>query len=206
MTMLRDILKADALYSDPHRLTTLTSNHDLRRFISWPGATHDSARLQMAFTLTLRGTPQLYYGDEIALPGTGDPDNRRDFPGGFPGDARSAFLARGRTPEEERMWNWTRAWIGLRRAHPALRRGVLLDLDAKTNQYVYARKVPGETIVVALNRDDRPQVSSFSAAAIDGRDGMRLVPLLGGGEATAVAGESISLTLPPRSAVAFELR
>ena len=68
MTALRDVLKADALYTDPQRLTTLTSNHDLRRFISWPGATLDNARLQMAFVLSLRGIPQIYYGDEIMLP------------------------------------------------------------------------------------------------------------------------------------------
>jgi hypothetical protein len=30
--------------------------------------------------LTLRGVPQIYSGDEIALPGRADPDNRRDFP------------------------------------------------------------------------------------------------------------------------------
>lgn len=206
MTSVRDMLKADALYADSQRLTTLTSNHDLRRFISWPQATLDSARLQMAFTLTLRGTPQLYYGDEIALPGEGDPDNRRDFPGGFPGDTRSAFVASGRTAEQERMWTWTRDWIALRRAHPAVRRGTLVDLDAKTQLYIYARRDSTETIVIALNRDVLPATTRFDAAAIDARAGMRLVPLLGGGEVTPVTGASISLKLPPCSAVAFEVR
>jgi glycosidase len=206
MTSLRDTLRADALYSDPQRLTTLTSNHDLRRFISWPGATPDTARLQMAFTLTLRGTPQLYYGDEIALPGEGDPDNRRDFPGGFPGDARNAFNAAGRTPEEQRIWTWTRDWIALRKAHPALRRGTLVDLDAKANLYIYARRDSGETIVITLNRDAQEASASFPSAAIDARAGMRLAPLLGGGESTSVSGETITLKLPPRSAVAFALR
>jgi hypothetical protein len=28
-------------------------------------------------------------------------DNRRDFPGGWPGDPRNAFQASGRTPEEQ---------------------------------------------------------------------------------------------------------
>jgi glycosidase len=35
----------------------------------------------------MRGMPQIYYGDEIGMPGGNDPDNRQDFPGGFPGDA-----------------------------------------------------------------------------------------------------------------------
>ena len=39
--------------------------------------------------------PLLYYGDEIAMPGGRDPDNRRDFPGGWRGDARDAFTPGG---------------------------------------------------------------------------------------------------------------
>jgi glycosidase len=206
MMALRNVLKADAIYADPRSLITLTSNHDLRRFISWPQATLDDACLQMAFTLTMRGTPQLYYGDEIAMPGEGDPDNRRDFPGGFPGDSRSAFVSSGRTAEQQRMWSWTRDWIALRRAHQALRRGTLLDLDAKVNHYVYARKDTRETIVIALNRDAKSATADLLAEAIDAHVGMRLVPLLGGGEVTIVSGPSISLKLPPLSAVAFALR
>jgi neopullulanase len=205
MTALRDALKADALYSDPQRLTTMTSNHDLRRFISWPQATRAAARLQMAFTLTLRGTPQLYYGDEIALPGEGDPDNRRDFPGGFPGDARNAFLASGRTAEQEQMWTWTRDWIALRKAHPALRWGALIELDVGPNLYVFARRHGEETIVIALNRDAKPATARFPAAALGAREGMQLVPLLGNGEKAAFIGAEASLRLPPNSAIAFRV-
>jgi len=43
--------------------------------------------------MTSRGTPLLYYGDEIAMPCGADPDNRRDFSGGFPRDSRNAFTA-----------------------------------------------------------------------------------------------------------------
>ena len=42
----------------------------------------------------------IYYGDEIAMPGGNDPDNRRDFPGGWKGDAKNAFTAEGRSPEQ----------------------------------------------------------------------------------------------------------
>ena len=95
MTDLRRVLRADALYSDPSRLITLTSNHDVRAVPVVAGREPHRARLQIALTLSLRGTPQLYYGDEIGLPGDDDPDNRRDFPGGFPGDPKNAFTSRG---------------------------------------------------------------------------------------------------------------
>jgi glycosidase len=206
MTAIRDALRADALYADPQRLTTLTGNHDLRRFPSWPGATADAARLQMALTLCLRGTPQFTYGDEMGMAGEGDPDNRRDFPGGFPGDVRSAFVASGRTPEEDRMWSWTRDWIALRKAHPALRRGELIDLDATPSVYVFARKSETETLVLAFNRDGQAAGSTFPAAAINARAGMRLVPLQPEAEPATFSGDTVTLRLPPHSAVAFELR
>jgi glycosidase len=206
MTELPRVLRADVLYADPARLTTLTSNHDVRRFISWPGASLDRARLQVALTLMLRGIPQLYYGDEIGLPGEGDPDNRRDFPGGFPGDRRSAFAAAGRTADEERLWRCTRDWISLRRAHSCLRRGSLLDLDAGPDHYVFARRDGTETIVVALNRSDRPVTASFAAAALDAWPGMTLVPFLGDGEITPMDGDGIRLRVPACRAVAFGLK
>ncbi|HEY0431144.1 MAG TPA: alpha-amylase family glycosyl hydrolase, partial [Pyrinomonadaceae bacterium] len=60
---LRDQLKYDALYPDPSRITTLTNNHDTARFMSLDGATLEGAMMHVAFTLSVRGIPQLYYGD-----------------------------------------------------------------------------------------------------------------------------------------------
>ena len=99
------------------KITTLANNHDTARFMSLDGATLEGAMMHIAFTLSVRGIPQLYYGEEIAMEGKDDPDNRRDFPGGFPGDARNAFQPGGRSREQERMWEWTRDWIRLRREH-----------------------------------------------------------------------------------------
>ncbi|MGH9903129.1 MAG: alpha-amylase family glycosyl hydrolase, partial [Pyrinomonadaceae bacterium] len=57
---LRYILRADSLYPDPSRLTTMTNNHDVRRFMSLPGATPEGAMLHTAYIRTIRGTPQLF--------------------------------------------------------------------------------------------------------------------------------------------------
>jgi glycosidase len=206
MTDIRRVLRADSLYADPSRLTTLTNNHDNARVISWPGSSPALARLHLAFTLALRGVPHLYYGDEIAMPGQGDPDNRRDFPGGFPGDPRNAFEPSGRTPEEQQAYTWTRDWIALRRAHSALRRGELLDLYADADTYVFARRDPTETVVIALNRGEKPATVIFSPRAIDAKEGVALVPLEGGGAESAAAGDRITLRLQARGAAAYQLR
>ncbi|MFN8091559.1 MAG: alpha-amylase family glycosyl hydrolase [Vicinamibacteria bacterium] len=81
---------------------TLLGLHDVPRFMSEPGAS--PARLAAAFTflLTARGTPLVYYGDEIAMAG-----------GETPTTAATSRLRRrpaerleaaGRTPDEEAVF------------------------------------------------------------------------------------------------------
>jgi len=88
--------------------------------------------MHMAFTLCVRGIPQLYYGEEIAMEGKEDPDNRRDFPGGFPGDKRSAFAAEGRTQTQTTHVRMERNWIRLRSQHSSLREGRLIVFSTTT--------------------------------------------------------------------------
>ncbi|HYY59316.1 MAG TPA: alpha-amylase family glycosyl hydrolase [Pyrinomonadaceae bacterium] len=201
---LRDQLKYDALYPDASRVTTLLGNHDTRRFISLEGGTLEGAMLHMAFTLTVRGTPQLYYGDELAMQGGDDPDNRRDFPGGFPGDKRNAFEGVERTSDERRMYDWTRYWLRLRREHTAIRHGRLIDLAYTDDAYVFARQDAAETIIVAINRSETPASLRFPASALGSAVGsaasLRLPP-----KGLVLEGESVSLTVPARTALAYEV-
>jgi glycosidase len=55
--------------------------------------------------MTARGVPMIYYGDEIAMSGGDDPDNRRDFPGGWSDDLLNAFKPSGRTPEQQEVFH-----------------------------------------------------------------------------------------------------
>src|SRR4029079_19277218 len=114
-------LKYDALYPDPSKVTVLANNHDTMRFMSLEGATTAGAMMHVAFVLSVRGIPQLYAGEEIAMEAKDDPDNRRDFP-------QEAFKAEGRNAQQQKMFQWTRAWLRLRREHPALRAGKLIEL------------------------------------------------------------------------------
>jgi glycosidase len=202
---LRLMLRADAAYPDASRLTTMASNHDVRRTASLPGMTLEGAMLHTAFTLSTRGTPQLYYGDEIFMEGAEDPDNRRDFPGGWPGDARNAFTRAGRTEREQRMFEWTRDWLRLRREHEPLRRGRLVDLASDEDAYAFARQTAGETVVVAFNRSATPKKLSAPADFINVPDGARLTPLIGARDGAALSGGSISFDIPPRTAVAYKV-
>jgi glycosidase len=202
---LRDRLKYDVLYPDPNMLTTMLGNHDVRRTVSLKKMTLEGAMLHTAFLLSVRGTPQLYYGDEIALEGSEDPDNRRDFPGGFPGDRRNAFLKGRRDARQERMYEWTRDWLRLRREREALRRGRLIDLAYDDDAYVYERRSATDLLIIAINRAATQKTVSISADAMGLRDGVRLFPLLGAGARSApVLNGKAELILPPKTAVAYE--
>jgi neopullulanase len=142
----------DHLYPNPHALVTLLGSHDERRFMGEQGATIDGLKLAYTFLLTTRGIPLLYYGDEIAMPGGGDPDNRRDFPGGWPGDPRNAFDASARSADEQAVWTHLQKLLQLRAARADLRGRALEHLVVTDQQYVYRR---GRS-VVALNNDTKP--------------------------------------------------
>ena len=81
------------------------SNHDVPRVMSrWAGGDERKLRLALLSLLTLRGTPVLYYGDEIGMPDTAlrkadlqDPLGKRYWP-----------EPRGRDPERTPM-HWTDA-------------------------------------------------------------------------------------------------
>jgi neopullulanase len=136
---LRDVLKYDGLYGNVNNLTVMQNNHDTDRFMSLPGATLEGAMLHTAFVLSTRGIPQLYYGEEIAMTGGHDPDNRKDFPGGFAGDSVDKFTKAGRTADEQKMFEWTQKFIKLRRGNRTIKAGKTIDLFYDQDVYAFAR-------------------------------------------------------------------
>jgi glycosidase len=82
------IFDQDGAYHDPTRLVTFIDNHDVPLFMSEAmnrGISQDRARerLDAALSLiyTVRGTPSVYYGTELARSGRGDPYNHPPFEG-----------------------------------------------------------------------------------------------------------------------------
>jgi glycosidase len=139
MTELSSVLRQDALYPYPERLVPFIGNHDTTRFLT--DADGSEARLKLALGLlaTVRGMPQVYSGDEIGMTGGKDPDNRHDFPGGFPGDSHDAFTKAGRTAEEQDIFAWTSGMLALRASHAALKIGIEQNLFADDDGFAFVR-------------------------------------------------------------------
>ena len=193
------ILASDPLYVNAGVLVPLLGNHDLKRFLNEPGATVEGLKMAQTLVMTIRGTPQLYYGDEIAMRGGDDPDNRRDFPGGFPGDPTDKFSREGRSAEEESVFEHQKLLGKLRAELEPLRRGNLINLVATEHQYVYARSTAKDSVIVAFNNDRNPAVVEFSVADTRLSNGANLTDRLGNVKNARVVDGMLKLELPARS-------
>ena len=189
-------LSYDRLYPAADNLVTFLGNHDVPRFMGEKDATVAGLRRAYTFLMTTRGIPMVYYGDEIGMPGGADPDNRRDFPGGFPGDGRDAFTAAGRTADENAVFDHLKNLARLRAATPALRRGRLVNLLAADDAYVYARVDASGSAVVALNNAATARSLDIEVGGVL-KDGAVFSDRLAcGGEARVAAGR-LRIDLPP---------
>jgi glycosidase len=139
MTRLEDTLRQDRLYPHPQNLVTFFGNHDTTRFLGEKGATVDELKLAFALLATMRGMPQIYSGDEIAMQGGEDPDNRRNFPGGFPDASKNAFSSAGRTPQEQDTFAWASMLFGFRKEHPVLQTGEQQNIFADDSAFAFVR-------------------------------------------------------------------
>lgn len=203
MTKLEDILRQDRLYPHPERLVGFLGNHDTMRFLSEPGAT--SAELKMAFALlaTLRGMPQIYSGDEIAMQGGDDPDNRRNFPGGFQDGQPDAFHAATRSAEQQDVFTWVSSLLRLRSQHTALQSGQqqdVLDEDATAFAFVRAADIShgcdgkDRIVVVANNATDSRHINLESEdTALSGCTMLR--PLVGGVDSLSIKNGAFDIPL-----------
>lgn len=193
---IRDVaqmLSRDHVYRDAHHsMLTLFGSHDVLRFMNEPGATLDGLKLAYTMLFTIRGTPMVYYGDEIALPGGSDPDNRRDFPGGFSGDAKNAFDVAGRTKEQQMVWSHVQTLLKLRASRPALRAAATEHLVETDQQFVYRR---GKTVVVLNNATTATDVTIPVASL--GKD------VLGVCGTAVKSGTGVTLKVPARSGCIF---
>jgi len=201
---IADVLRHDALYPRPDDLVTFFGNHDVARFASAEGSSAAKLKLAFALTLTLRGIPELYYGDEIGMAGAGDPDNRRDFPGGWREDKQNAFSEQGRTREQNDLFSYVKELLRLRREHAALRGGHLWHLFSDETSYVFARESEEERVLVVFNNNSEPRELDVALRDTPLQGVMRATRLFGEGSVKR-SGTELHVDEPPQSLSIFIL-
>jgi glycosidase len=192
---LAQTLSHDWLYQDANRLVTFVDLHDLPRFMSGKGATWNGLERVFGFLLTARGIPMIYYGDEIGMAGGNDPDNRRDFPGGWKEDARNAFEPAGRSPEQQNLLTQVQRLTRLRAASAALRRGRMVNLLVEDRAYAFARVTAEEQIVVVINNAPDAAALHIPLAGAGIADGVTLKDCYGSAPAAQVSNQAVDVAL-----------
>lgn len=159
---LYDYLSQDLVYANPMGLLTFLDNHDTSRFASDEDKANNLTRYKqaLAFMLTTRGIPQIYYGTEILMcgnKGNGDGALRRDFPGGWKGDEVNAFSEEGRKALQNEAFNYTRKLLQWRKGNLAVTKGKLKHFSIRQGVYVYQREYNGQSVVVFMNGTNSSQ-------------------------------------------------
>src|ERR1700682_692640 len=201
---IADVLRHDSLYPHPDLLVSFFANHDVPRFASAEGSSPAKLRLAFGLALTLRGIPEIYYGDEIGMPGAGDPDNRRDVPGGWADDSPNAFVSEGRTPEEQQTFSFVQTLLRVRREHPALRRGRLWNLASDESSYVYLRETEDEQVVLGFNNSNRPRELHIPLKDTPAQAAVGLATVFGEAPAN-ISGKELILNMPAQTFSIFLL-
>ncbi len=184
------MLAHDWMYKDPSALVTFLGNHDVTRFMNENGATVDGLKLAFTYLMTTRGMPTIYYGDELAMHGGTDPDNRRDFPGGWAGDTHNAFTPEGRTKAERDIFDYVQRLIQLRAELPDLRHADFTQVGVTDTAWIYTR---GAAIVILNNGTTQLHVET-PASQGTWHD---VIGLAGN---IAVRDDVLKATVPPRTA------
>ena len=180
-------------------LVTFIDNHDMARFLS---VNNNNNRLHeaMAFVLTARGIPCIYYGTEQYLhndtSGGTDPYNRPMMPG-FSTSTTAYTL--------------TNRLSSLRRTNPAIPYGSMTQRWISNDVYIYERKFFGSVVLVAINKNETTgySISGLNTSLPVGTQTDNLTGLLGGVSITVGSGSGgnnpvTTFTLPAHAASVWQ--
>ncbi len=161
--------------------------------------------------MTTPGTPTVYYGDEVALTGDDDPDDRRVFPWNI--DVNGNYINTGDTTYydaagDHATFDWYKKMTGIRAANPVLRNGKLTFLltDDANKTLSYAMKNSNNQLVIVVMNTDTTNTRVVTVPTADYvRDGLNFVDAVAGGSATTAAGKLSAVTLAPLGSAIYVL-
>lgn len=203
MTRVYDVLSHDFVYHDLSNMMIMAANHDTDRI--GDVCEGDARRMKIVHTLlaTLRGMPQMLYGDELMFRSTdrskGHPTLRVDFPGGWPGDRINLFDRAQHTGVAKEVYDYTRQIMNWRKSKDVIHNGKTLHFIDRDNTYAYFRYNDDEVVFVYINNTNNERVvpweryNEISEGLDEGRNVIT-------GESVAMSG----LKVAPMSALVVE--
>jgi len=137
-------------------MMNLLGSHDTIRILELAKGDVSKVKLALLFQMTFIGAPHIYYGDEIAMLGGKDPDNRRPFNWKWEEDSVAVDLR-----------NYYKNLIQLRLSHPLLMDGEFSFLPAPEGLLAWRRYDENHKIDIVLNYGkENNHLESISASKI----------------------------------------
>ena len=206
MIKLYDVFTSDFLYPDVDNLMVFFENHDTERFNEIFNNNPEAYKMALTLISTVRGIPQIYYGSEIGMRGSkeklGDGDIRRDFPGGWKGDAQNAFNPATQTKEQKEFYDFTQKILNWRKNKDVIHTGKTKHYAPQDGVYVYFRYNENESVMIVLNNNEKEQtldVNRFKESLGASTNGYEV---LSGKEFSLQSG----LVVPAKSSMIIELK
>ena len=168
MVRVYDCLSHDFVYHDLSRMMIFVGNHDMDRIGDVLRHNADRQKIAIAMMATMRGIPQMFYGDEMMFVSRdrsqGHGGLRVDFPGGWAGDKMDLFTAEGRAraavntdgkpvPEgfAADMHDYTRTLFQWRKGKKVIHDGRTMHFLTRDNTYAYFRYDDTDAVFVFIN-------------------------------------------------------
>ena len=146
LTRVYDAMTLDYMYADVNKLFTFLGNHDMAR-ITDVVKDKDPRRVKLAYVLlaTMRGIPQVLYGDEYAMTSAcPDPSNHSYLRAPLPQGEQV-------TAEMPDMLDFQSALFNWRKNEPVLHFGRTMHFLARNNTYSFFRYNDKEAVFVFVN-------------------------------------------------------
>jgi glycosidase len=200
---LYQTLAQDFVYKKPLNHVIFLDNHDMSRFLSLVDDDEDKLKTALAWLLTSRGIPQMYYGTEILMKGVSNPDGlvRSDFEGGWKEDKKNKFTAEGRSKKENEVHEWTKKLANFRKNSSAIRTGKMMQFVPEDGLYVYFRYDNSQTVMCVMNTSKTNKEINFSKY-LERTKGFSKARSVTGNETYAT---SDKITVPEKNMVVLEL-
>ena len=156
LVRLYELLGNDFLYADPEALVIFADNHDMSRIYTQLDEDYELYKMAMTVLMTMRGTPQIYYGTEILMSHPGTTSHgaiRSDFPGGWDGDMSNGITGQGISAKALDAQNWLRQLITWRNNTSVIHDGKLMHFVPQDGLYTYFRYDDEHAVMVILNKN-----------------------------------------------------
>ena len=152
LTRVYDAMTMDYMYADVNKLLTFLGNHDMAR-ITDVVKNKDTRRVKLAYVLlaTMRGIPQVLYGDEYAMTSAcPDPSNHSYLRAPLPQGEQVTPAMQDMFDFQSRLFNW-------RKDEKVLHFGRTMHFLGRNNTYAYFRYNENEAVFVFANAAEEPR-------------------------------------------------